>query len=377
MGDFNAPDICWDSPSATDSYDNFSCRLVEFMRQNALIQHITQPTRFRGKDTPHTLDLVFTNNLLPVINCTSMPPLGASDHCVLLLNVPRVPRVTTVRPKYSYDKGNYSEFTDYLDRDWTDIFQNCQNDVNLMWISFKKTVIDALPHYVPKSKPINMKKKRIHPFNKDLHECIKMKRRTWTRYMETRDPLIYEKYKMLRNKVKSSSRIIKNKCQNEIALLSKHNPKVFWKYVNSKTKNTSTVPDLKVLSDDGSTAVKSGDMEKAEALSTFFSSVYTHEPSTPLSNTLVIVCSQPMQKMTINIEDVLLRLNKINVTKSPGPDEIHPRILHEARSVVATPLKIIFDASINQGMVPQDWKIANITAIHKKDLNQMLVIIDL
>jgi len=49
---------------------------------------------------------------------------------------------------------------------------------------------------------------------------------------------------------------------------------------------------------------------------------------------------------------------------SPGPDEIHPRILDERRSIIAAPLKI-FETSLLLKELPYDWRTANISAIHK------------
>ena len=37
--------------------------------------------------------------------------------------------------------------------------------------------------------------------------------------------------------------------------------------------------------------------------------------------------------------DVRQMLDKLNVSKSPGPDELHPRILYETRTKITTPLK--------------------------------------
>ena len=59
-------------------------------------------------------------------------------------------------------------------------------------------------------------------------------------------------------------------------------------------------------------------------------------------------------------------LSKIKVSKSPGPDGVHPRVLFELRDVLCQPLSFIFKASYCTGVLPDEWKTANITAIHKK-----------
>ena len=43
------------------------------------------------------------------------------------------------------------------------------------------------------------------------------------------------------------------------------------------------------------------------------------------------------------------------------PDEIHPRVL------IAKLLSIIYRCSWSIGEVPEDWRLANVTPIYKKD----------
>jgi len=64
----------------------------------------------------------------------------------------------------------------------------------------------------------------------------------------------------------------------------------------------------------------------------------------------------------------LLCLNKIklNVNKSPGPDNLHPRILYEIRHEICYPLTEIFETSWKMSNIPLDWHRANIVAVYKK-----------
>ena len=52
--------------------------------------------------------------------------------------------------------------------------------------------------------------------------------------------------------------------------------------------------------------------------------------------------------------------------RSPGADWISPRLLKEILDDISVPLKITFNLSIQYGIVPREWKNANIIPIFKK-----------
>ncbi|RMC12125.1 hypothetical protein DUI87_11260 [Hirundo rustica rustica] len=55
-----------------------------------------------------------------------------------------------------------------------------------------------------------------------------------------------------------------------------------------------------------------------------------------------------------------------DVHKSMAPDGIHPRVMTELADELAKPLSIIYQQSWLTGEIPDDWKLANVTPIHKK-----------
>ena len=52
--------------------------------------------------------------------------------------------------------------------------------------------------------------------------------------------------------------------------------------------------------------------------------------------------------------------------KATGPDNIPTKLLKETAQQMAPLLTLIFQASLNQGKIPSDWKSANVAPIHKK-----------
>ena len=57
----------------------------------------------------------------------------------------------------------------------------------------------------------------------------------------------------------------------------------------------------------------------------------------------------------------------LNPYKSPGADNLHPRILKDLSVSLSLPLSILYTESFKQQKLPQDWKDALITPLHKKD----------
>ena len=70
--------------------------------------------------------------------------------------------------------------------------------------------------------------------------------------------------------------------------------------------------------------------------------------------------------LIITVVMVVEALKNINVNKSCGPDNLHPRLLLELSEIIALPVTILFNATMKEGHLPNDWKMAFITGIFKK-----------
>jgi hypothetical protein len=73
-----------------------------------------------------------------------------------------------------------------------------------------------------------------------------------------------------------------------------------------------------------------------------------------------------LASLELSENDVVKELNKPNVHKAPGPDGILTKVLKECRESLKTPITRIFNISLSQGKLPEDWKRANVVPIFKK-----------
>ena len=100
--------------------------------------------------------------------------------------------------------------------------------------------------------------------------------------------------------------------EKDIAKNIKSDPKAFWRYTNSKLKSRPKLGDL--VDEDGK--LTSDDNKKAELLNNFFTSVFTQDTS-KIPKLDTIHTGTPLAHIEITPE-------KLNVTKSSGPDGFHP-----------------------------------------------------
>ena len=107
----------------------------------------------------------------------------------------------------------------------------------------------------------------------------------------------------------------------------------------------------------------------AEELNMHFSSVFTREdtsslpvPETKFNGTE----GERLGQLVITPEVVATKINNMKDNKSPGVDGIAPTILKETVEQISKPLAHVFNMSLQEGIVPLEWKEANIIPLFKK-----------
>ena len=129
--------------------------------------------------------------------------------------------------------------------------------------------------------------------------------------------------------------------QHDTAKSVKDNPKVFWKYVNSKTKSNKAIGDyLHIVDGSQNKTVVTTDQVKADVFSEYFASVFTNEPLHNIPDPMHTMPENSMPNIQFSAEIIGKELDKLNVNKSCGPDNLHPRILKELSPVICDTLRL-------------------------------------
>lgn len=356
-GDFNHPGINWDGDERGG--DAAARAFVEGMRDTFLHQHIISPTHFHASHRANILDLVFTNEEGMINNIKHEAPLGKSHHQTLIFNLNcYAPREGANKTSYLYEKADYDNMREYMSAtDWNIMLENQSCDD--AWKLFLEKFNVAMDKHIPKRTNKNKRKKPLW-MNPAAIAKLKKKHKAFRRYMQTQEGSDYNEYAKARNQAKWECRKAVRDFEQKIASQSKNNPKAFFSYAKSKLKSKSGIADLNY---NGETATTSKD--KATMLNDFFSSVFTKEDISNLPSFDERKYNNPLKQIEITTETVKKKLHQLNPSKASGPDNLNPRVLRELANEIATPVAIIMNKALEEG-VPNDWKTAKVSPIFKK-----------
>nr|VZI46975.1 unnamed protein product [Spirometra erinaceieuropaei] len=329
VGDFNAPHINWSSASADCSEAAFDQQLVRTSDSLLLTQHVMFPTRVREGQQMNCLDLVFTKSSdnIDVVNC--LPPLGQSDHVVLmweytLFSLPAQPLDS--RPNIW--RGDFEQMRrDLSPIDWA---STLSGDVEEVWCQFKEIVHNLISNHCPvMHRRLTNRPRWLTP---SLKKEVNKKRKLWKRSLTDRTPKSLSSYKSQRNRVKVLIARDRKAFEKDLLNRARVNPKVLYSYIRQSTRNKDPIPLLRTA--EGMEI--SDDKDKAEHLSQFFRSVVTSEPDflSPMCEDEEKPTLEAVFFTEATVRNELLNLKESN---SPGPDAIPAKLLKELAPKMSKP----------------------------------------
>ena len=262
---------------------------------------------------------------------------------------------------------NELENSDWL-RTYTAL--NEQTSIEDKWLSLKSMLIKQKENFVSKQsasgKP-SWKNKGCFPI-KRTQEAIKNKNKTYRAWMRSTVLIDSEssrlEYTKARNKVRTMVRRAKREFENGIAVQAKINPTKFWSHTRRNLKTKSGVAPLLAHVEDND-SLKFDDIEKANILQKQFSGVYTREPDGDIP-TLGSRTESSITNLYVTEEMVRKELKNLNAIKSCGHDEKHTRLIKELAEKLSGPIARLFNMTIEQQTLPNDWKQALVSPIFKK-----------
>lgn len=358
MGDFNYPLINWsDFSSKCQREQSF----VTSLSYAGMTQLVNAPTHKQG----NVLDLVLTNDTELVGKVEVDETNAVSDHHLIKLTLQGASQQAKVDvPIPDVANANYQAMRDDLQTiEWH--FEIMSRPVQVAWEFLKCKIKDSA------AQNTNVKKKRVKkwPFwmNLNVMRIIRKKKRLYDYYKRTGALDAYEKHRAQCKLVKKEVAQAQKSFEESLSK-SGFNPRQFYSYMRSKSKTKEAIPRL--VKNDGS--VVESDEEKCKVLNGFFASVFSKDdPSLKISSPISSDGSPDktvpsLAHVSFDPNLVAKMINKLRPHSAPGPDGIHPRVLKETVDIISYPLALLFNKSMQEGVIPSDWRRANVSPIYKK-----------
>ena len=246
--------------------------------------------------------------------------------------------------------------------DWNNMLMN--KTTIECWNILKYEIESIKDNFVPLKKKQGKRSRKKH-LSKEAIRKIVFKQTMWRVYRRTRKDEDYANYKEALNVATTEIRNSKRTFEKKLARNIKNYSKSFYGYVRSKQKVRDKVRPL----ENNRGNIISDGFQMAEVLNEYFSSVFTTEDISSLpvpftkfeGNT-----SEHLGQLFVTPEIIAKKIKKIKDNKSPGVDGIPPKLLTEIVEQFSTSLANLFNLSLEEGIVPSEWKEANITPLFKK-----------
>ena len=355
LGDFNCPDINWQTLSAVSPS---SSRLCEMLFDNNFTQLVSSPTHVKG----NTLDLVITNSE-DIFNYVWVEEANSySDHFQVHFSITYTGQHTPTKSKYSYvfdyTKADFTGMCSFfLDHDFSDFLQS--ENIEELWFYLKSLLQEAVSRYVPQVRISNGNMPKW--FTPEIRHCINKLRYRRRKYRsnpsDTIRTSIATDERVLQDKINVAKSYWEKKLVEEFAGSGNHR---IYNYIRSITRH-APLPNLMFLD----SRQASDPQQKADLFNNYFYSVLTKSSDFHQCVSPPIVIETPLSNLNIDPTETYRALASLDATKAMGIDEISPKVLKFCASALYEPVTHLFQLSIDQGYLPSEWKLHLITPIHK------------
>jgi len=310
------------------------------------------------------LDIFLTNRPSLVNKCTTIPGLG--DHEAVLTDTnTKANRVKPIKRKimlWNRMDSHALKASAVILRDTFMEKFTTTSSVEDMWSFIKSSLGKMIENLVP----TKMSTTRYNQpwINTEIKRLSRQKHRRYIKAKgKPKASKEYRRYIGIKRKCEQKCREAHSKFMSDlISPENDKNNKKFWSYIKSNRKDNTGVAPLQnengILFTDSSS--------KANILNDQFSNVFNkNEDKSSIPNKGPSLHPN-MSNITITENGVKKLLNNLNPHKATGPDDVPARLLKEIAEEIAPVFTNLFQASLNQGKIPRNWKTANVIPAFKK-----------
>lgn len=364
IGDYNLPDVLWLEDEENVQYVQTSNIVGELIGGTIAYTNLRQVNNILNVNKV-ILDLVISNCYSLLVNCAdaSLVPCDMHHPALFFTIFTNLPKQTL---SYNYtvpdfENCDFNSLNNFLiNINFDDLFLNCDTDTAIE--KFYDVINYCIDVFVPK-KVIKSNFKYPPWFTDELRNNVNRKKAAHKKFKITRLAEDYASFSNLRQICKQQARECYNNFIFRVEQSIKSDPNYFWRYIHKQNKD-SDLPNTMILRD----RIATGAKEIADLFAMHFASVYSLSNVTNTSNLInsnINATSLNIGSYSINISNIYEKLNTVDLSKGPGPDQIPPLFLKNSAFPLSRPLWLLFNKSLSEGTFPSIWKFSYIIPIFK------------
>ena len=378
-GDFNFPFVKWKrlpnnscsweyipNTNATSKEKEQFEKLMSICNNQCMLQIIEEPTREKN-----TLDLIFTNetNLITTIEVNKSK---LSDHNLIEISTNYIidgqnevnelvedPNCILRSLNFQSKTIKWKEIKEDIRKiPWEENFEN--KDTIESSKDFEDKVVQICIKHIPKKTP-QRKNRRIPKERKKLLNRLKMlKREKHKAYSKEKKKKIEEKILETERKILECRRKEKLESEEKAIECMKENPRMLYSYINKQKNRKKEIGPFK--KDDK--FIYDG-KEICNSLKAEYVSQYSETSNRDNEHIFEDHETDDLCDFEFRKENIEAAIDDLNENSSAGPDGLPAKFLKETKEIISRPLALLLRKSLDESKIPEIFKLAYVTPIHK------------
>ena len=332
-GDFNFPDLTWNSTLVPDlSERSTSAGSAEF--RELTFDFFLHQINMYPTGQNNILDLVFTSTPENIDNLSCVPPSTmdiSTDHMFFDFLLHIKSNGCDKRTVFDFQNADWNGLHETLSHLDLSPDSTSENDINSDWLKWKDLFLGAAAKHIPQKSF----KRRNTPrwIDGEVKQLLHKKDSCRRKAKRKSCPKLWERYRELRRVTKSIINNKRKKFFESLPTLLKSSSKKFWSVFKSVCKHSSVPNKMTWSNHDGVTYTANNPADIANLLNRYFYSVFKPSDSNNDKNLFSDLTDESTTELdvildiTLTPEEVYRVLVALDENKATGPDKIPGKLL--------------------------------------------------
>ena len=392
-GDFNFPNICWETLNVVSGSDTTSaCRqcadkLLQFMESNLLTQIVDKPTRLDSNGTANILELIITNNEDLMREVEILPTLLSDHHLMSIILSDYFKESTQQKKQHSknppipnkssfhslnFHKANFDKINEDLEKvNWESIKAGTSN--NMFPEVFYETVLSICRKHTPLKKPSYKPKKTkyykaCYAINRKRRK-IKARLKALQQFQPQSRTITSLHRKLMALEKEAGNKIIEFKQREEQKVLEamRKNPRFFYSYAKKRNISKCRIGPLQT-SISGKTTFYDDAKSMADILQKQFISVFSNPENINISEVNLKSHdgnTNTLDDVDFDVNDFIKAIDEIQTNSQSGDEGFPAIVLKKCKFNLVNPLLMLWKDSFNSGHIHTMFLHQLVTPLYK------------